>query len=135
MATDEAASGCFGQTANSDDVFMDDITQSVTASIYEGRYENGRRYHTYREGAYMLPEDEREQDRLDLVQHWFSLVLKGELTRAPIQSPHRVLDIGTGTGLWALDFADTHPDSQVVGALSSLFFSWTWINGSAGRDS
>ncbi|RJE17286.1 hypothetical protein PHISCL_10377, partial [Aspergillus sclerotialis] len=31
------------------------------------RYENGRRYHGYREGEYMMPNDDREQDRLDLV--------------------------------------------------------------------
>ncbi|KAI8247308.1 Secondary metabolism regulator LAE1 [Colletotrichum sp. SAR 10_77] len=27
----------------------------------------------------------------------------------------RVLDVGTGTGLWAIDFADEHPDAEVLG--------------------
>lgn len=118
---EENSSGTRSQTAS--EAYLDELTQSVSASIYEGRYENGRRYHTYREGAYPLPEDEREQDRLDLIQHWFSLVLKGELARAPLNldddgggdQQRRVLDIGTGTGLWALDFADAHPDAQVIG--------------------
>lgn len=110
------------------EAFLEKITQSISASIYEGRYENGRRYHTYREGSYPLPEDEREQDRLDLIQHWFGLVLKGELHRAPVRDPQRVLDVGTGTGLWALDFSDAHPDAQVIGtfisfSLSSFTFS------------
>lgn len=28
---------------------------------------------------------------------------------------HRVLDIGTGTGIWAIDFADEHPETKVFG--------------------
>ena len=27
----------------------------------------------------------------------------------------RVLDAGTGTGVWAVEFGDEHPESQVVG--------------------
>jgi len=48
--------------------------------------------------------------------HMFSLTLDGSLYIAPIpeeQKLHRVLDLGTGTGIWAIDFADEHPESQV----------------------
>jgi methylase of polypeptide subunit release factors len=34
------------------------------------------------------------------------MLLKGELQLAPINSPRRVLDLGTGTGIWAIDFAE-----------------------------
>jgi trans-aconitate methyltransferase len=44
------------------------------------------------------------------------MVLRDRLCRAPLPSqPRHVLDFGTGTGSWAIDFADQHPDSQVIG--------------------
>ncbi|KAK6220556.1 hypothetical protein LQW54_002001 [Pestalotiopsis sp. IQ-011] len=44
------------------------------------------------------------------------ILLDGQLAQAPIRSPKRVLDIATGTGIWALEFAQQHPESQVVGS-------------------
>ncbi|GMG06838.1 unnamed protein product [Aspergillus oryzae] len=38
------------------------------------------------------------------------MILKGELHAAPIKNPARVLDIGTGTGIWAIDFAEIPPN-------------------------
>jgi len=92
---------------------------SIASSVLNYRYENGRRYHAYREGAYPLPNDEKEQNRLDLAHHVFRLVLGGQLYRAPIQNPQRILDIGTGTGIWAIEmYASTQhpgrPDPNIV---------------------
>jgi ubiquinone/menaquinone biosynthesis C-methylase UbiE len=28
---------------------------------------------------------------------------------------NRVLDAGCGTGIWAMDFADSHPETEVIG--------------------
>ncbi len=43
-------------------------------------------------------------------------MLGGHLFRAPIgRNPQRVLDIGTGTGLWAIDLADDMPSVVVYG--------------------
>jgi SAM-dependent methyltransferase len=42
-------------------------------------------------------------------------VLHGALHLAPLKDPQRVLDIGTGTGIWAIDFADAYPSAHVVG--------------------
>ncbi|KAJ5175759.1 uncharacterized protein N7482_001636 [Penicillium canariense] len=36
---------------------------SLSESIYNYVYENGRTYHAYRSGTYVLPNDEREQGR------------------------------------------------------------------------
>ena len=47
----------------------------------------------------------------------FNLTFKGKLFTAPISKErlHRVLDIGTGTGIWAIDFADEYPGASVLG--------------------
>jgi len=39
----------------------------------------------------------------------------GRLHLAPLKDPQRVLDIGTGTGIWAIDMADTYPCAEVIG--------------------
>ncbi|KFY24294.1 hypothetical protein V491_02205 [Pseudogymnoascus sp. VKM F-3775] len=85
---------------------------SITSSIQNYQYENGRRYHALREGEYLLPNDAREQDRLDLHHHIFRLTIGGPLIRAPIpRNPQLALDLGTGTGIWAIDFAEEYPSA------------------------
>ncbi|KGO44255.1 hypothetical protein PEXP_057480 [Penicillium expansum] len=60
-----------------------------------------------------------------IYHHIYLMLLKGELFRAPIKNPERVLDLGTGTGLWAIEYADTYPNSQVIGIdLSAIQPSW-----------
>ncbi|KAK2739495.1 hypothetical protein FQN55_009460 [Onygenales sp. PD_40] len=99
---------------------------SITSSIRHYRYENGRRYHAYQDGAYPIPNDEKEQDRLDLFHHIFRLMNGGSLYRAPIPADaQKILDIGTGTGIWAVDFADEFPGAEVIGTdLSPIQPSW-----------
>lgn len=90
-------------------------TVSLRSSIYAFEEENGRTYHAYNSGKYMLPNDEREQDRLDLQHHTFKIICNGQLHLAPIDHPQRVLDLATGTGIWAIEFADQYPESRVIG--------------------
>ncbi|TGZ78936.1 S-adenosyl-L-methionine-dependent methyltransferase [Ascodesmis nigricans] len=104
-------------------------TQSVTSSIQNYVYENGRRYHRLGDGKYTVPNDETEQNRLDIVHHLCLLLLGGKLHTAPVDAPHRVLDCGTGTGIWALDFGETHPMSEVIGVdLSPIQPTWVYPN-------
>jgi hypothetical protein len=48
-------------------------TASVTSSIFAYEEENGRTYHAYKAGKYVMPNDEGEQERMDrmsvLVNH------------------------------------------------------------------
>ncbi|KAK6821798.1 hypothetical protein PG987_014623 [Apiospora arundinis] len=89
------------------------------ASIYEPQSvvgESGRLYHGYKEGKYLLPNDAAEQERLDLQHKGFTVLLGDKLYLAPIGEPEHVLDIGTGTGIWAIEFARDHPKAHVIGA-------------------
>ena len=46
-----------------------------------------------------MPNDEGDQDRLDLHYHARRLAIEDEITSAAINQPHGILDIGTGTGV------------------------------------
>jgi hypothetical protein len=101
MATQE------GSDADADSAYGDSIaseTASLTSSLLNYQYENGRRYHSYKAGKYFAPNDEQELDRLALLHHIQSMILGGELHRAPVTSPQRILEIGTGTGIWYISF-------------------------------
>ncbi|KAH6954590.1 S-adenosyl-L-methionine-dependent methyltransferase [Fusarium avenaceum] len=94
-------------------------TASLSSSILDFRQENGRTYHGYKDGKYHLPNDDRENDRLDLQHNLFLLTFDNKLGLSPPNLPgskvKRVLDLGTGTGIWAIDFGDDHPEAEVIG--------------------
>ncbi|KXH68315.1 hypothetical protein CSAL01_01779 [Colletotrichum salicis] len=95
---------------------------SITSSILGYRLENGRTYHKYKDGPvaeYHIPNDASESDRLDLQHNLFLLTLDNKLGLAPPNAPNskvkRVLDVCTGTGIWAVDFGEEHPEAEVLG--------------------
>ena len=70
----------------------------------------------YLEGSdYQLPKDEEEDFRLNF-QHYALYHAIGNHYVAPISPPlHTVLDVGTGTGIWASEIARLFPAAVVVG--------------------
>lgn len=98
------------------------LTQSLRSSLLESVKENGRGYHRYKSTTgnyYVFPEDEAEQDRLDLQHEMFLFTFGRKLYNAPLEKEQlkEVLDLGTGTGIWAVDFADEFPNAQVIGTV------------------
>ena len=77
--------------------------------------EHGRRYAAFREGTYVFPNDETEQDRMDIHHEMMTKACGGKYYVAPLTNPGRILDIGTGTGIWAIEMGDLFPDAEVIG--------------------
>lgn len=102
------------------------FTTSLTSSVTAYKFQHGRRFHAYKEGTYRFPNDEAEQDRLDMFHEICKLLAGDTLALAPFKKDGTILDLGTGTGIWAIEAGDTWPDSQVLGNdLSPIQPRWT----------
>ncbi|TDZ32548.1 Secondary metabolism regulator LAE1 [Colletotrichum spinosum] len=99
-------------------------TASLSESVLEYRKLHGRTY--TQKTDYYGPNDEKQNEGLDLMHYLLTVFLDDKLFLAPIgKTPHRVLDLGTGTGVWASDFADEFPESEVIGVdISPIQPSW-----------
>lgn len=76
---------------------------SISSSVRDFAFEHGRRYHKFREGRYQFPNDESEQEREDMKHAMVVNLCGGKLHYAPLKNPQNIIDIGTGTGIWAID--------------------------------
>ncbi|KAL2851336.1 S-adenosyl-L-methionine-dependent methyltransferase [Aspergillus pseudodeflectus] len=88
---------------------------SLASSVLQYEFKYGRRYHAYQAGSYAFPNDEPEQDRLDMVHHVYYRGLNNRLFLAPFNPDgKRILDIGTGTGIWAIQLGDHYPKAAEI---------------------
>ncbi|POR37496.1 mRNA 3'-end-processing protein YTH1 [Tolypocladium paradoxum] len=104
---------------------------SVSPSVFEDEVAHGRRYHGYRKGRYPLPNDRREQQREEANHAMMLELTGGHLLYADIgEFPQKIIDIGTGTGSWAIDgVADLYPSASVIGTdLSAIQPKWVPVN-------
>lgn len=89
------------------------ISVHLLLNAHDTYVEYGR---SYVDHNCLEPNDEKQNNQLDMTHHLYSLILDGQLYLAPIaQNPRNVLDVGTGTGIWAMEFAEKHPLAQVTG--------------------
>lgn len=65
---------------------------SLQSAVTRYRFENGRRYHGYKDGAYWAPNDEVHNDQQDLAHHLWLLTLDNRLHLSPLQQDVQVSD-------------------------------------------
>ncbi|KAL0933069.1 methyltransferase domain-containing protein [Colletotrichum truncatum] len=89
---------------------------SLASRVMRHSHEGGRRYQSFLQGIYPLPNDETEQFREEMKHQLIKRLLDGNDYLSPINiSPQKILDVGTGTGLWAVEVADKFPSAHVIG--------------------
>ncbi|KAH6898135.1 S-adenosyl-L-methionine-dependent methyltransferase [Thelonectria olida] len=117
--SDSDADSALGSVASS--------TTSLSESILDYRRLHGRTYQNIKTTEYWGPNDEQQNNGLDMIHNALLMTLDNELFFAPIgDNPGRVLDVGTGTGIWAIDFADSYPQAEVTGTdLSPIQPAWS----------
>ncbi|KAL6903028.1 S-adenosyl-L-methionine-dependent methyltransferase [Trichoderma evansii] len=112
MSTFRSAGGHF--VAGDSRTLTSDLasTRSLWTMDLDYRELHGRRYCR----DYHMPNDEIEQLRLTLLHQVFLHIFDGELSLAPLEElPSHILDVGTGTGEWAIRIAEMYPECEVVG--------------------
>ncbi|CCE31636.1 uncharacterized protein CPUR_05489 [Claviceps purpurea 20.1] len=93
-------------------------TTSIASSILDYRRMRGRTYHSDKFAAnYQIPNDDKQLASEELCHHYLTILFDDELFLAPLEKNniHRVIDIGTGSGRWAIEFADRFPNASVIG--------------------
>ncbi|RMJ08109.1 hypothetical protein BHE90_013177 [Fusarium euwallaceae] len=109
-----------------DSIQTSEFTSVNTRELYS--YEHGRRYQGFLQGRYGLPNDDAEQVREGLKHKlYLDYLMDGKLFLAPIGDyPQKIVDLGTGVGLWAQDMAENFPSARVIGTdLSPIQPHWT----------
>jgi len=74
--------------------------------------------HTYHgSGMILTPNDESERQRLAVQHELFKVCQNGALTvtKLPRDRPLKMLDVGTGSGVWALEMGQQYPHAHVMG--------------------
>ncbi|KAK1466663.1 methyltransferase [Colletotrichum cuscutae] len=87
-------------------------------------------YHSFRDGKYPIPNDDIEQNREETKHAMVMELTDGKLFHASIgDSPSKIIGLGTGTGIWAMEVGGHYPSAEVTGVdLSPIQPSWVPSN-------
>ncbi|KAF9995516.1 hypothetical protein BGZ79_010798 [Entomortierella chlamydospora] len=92
-------------------------------AYHSRKCDDGRTRHTVENAPYMLPNDLTESDRLDAQHYLVRFLLKGNhnVDLDP-EANLKILDVATGTGVWALEMAHEFPKADIYGVDISAIF-------------
>ncbi len=76
-------------------------------------WREGRRYVAH--VPYVQPRDTEEDQRLDFQHYSIKRAMQGRNYLAPLTAPGAILDVGCGTGRWAIEMAAQFPQANVIG--------------------
>ncbi|KAB8227922.1 uncharacterized protein BDW43DRAFT_292831 [Aspergillus alliaceus] len=120
------------QSSVSDSAYGSDIgsTASLDDEYLETDYKHGRVYAVLYQHQHPWPIDEAEQDRLGEQFELYCELFDNKLAHVSIDRPLTVLDVRSGTGCWALEFADRNPGTEVLGIdlLAHMMPRWVPAN-------
>ncbi|CAI4216935.1 unnamed protein product [Parascedosporium putredinis] len=99
-----------------DDIdFTSDYEMSSASSGFTS-LEAATKYHVFENGRYPLPNDESEQNREEIKHSMTKVITGGALGMAPVgDSPQKIIDLGTGSGVWAVEAGDYYPSAHILG--------------------
>jgi SAM-dependent methyltransferase len=124
LLAESDSEGVVGINMEPDDISDEGYAESSAASLLSTvpsevrrlKEEHGRLWAAYGKNEYYLPIDDEELDRLDLNHYKYTMLLDDALFLSPVgEHPQNILDLGTGTGIWAIDVADKLPSANVIG--------------------
>ncbi|KAL2675688.1 hypothetical protein Neosp_011878 [[Neocosmospora] mangrovei] len=100
-------------------------TASLSESIFDYRNLHGRTFQNSKTTEYWGPNDDRQNNGLDIAHHFMVMLKNDRLFDAPVTRMSKVLDVGTGTGIWAIDMADAYPETEIIGTdISAIQPNW-----------
>ncbi|GAB1314698.1 hypothetical protein MFIFM68171_04908 [Madurella fahalii] len=110
IAADPRLEGGPDSTIGDDEVTVHGLDQLVNFGVPKAPRKNISQLR----GRRVLGNDNMQLEGQDINHHMLYLALEDKLFLAPLENPQKVLDVGTGTGNWAIDFADEYPSAEVV---------------------